>query len=29
MQEQFQHAGITETIGTENFYPSVRFSQRR
>jgi sulfate permease, SulP family len=23
MQEQFQQAGITETIGTENFYPSV------
>jgi MFS superfamily sulfate permease-like transporter len=23
MHEQFQHAGITETIGTGNFYPSV------
>ena len=24
MQEQFEHAGLTETIGPERFYPTVR-----
>jgi sulfate permease, SulP family len=29
MQEQFQHAGATKTIGTENFYPSVHAAVSR
>ncbi len=29
MQEQFQHAGVTKTIGTENFYPSVHAAVSR
>jgi len=29
MQDRFRHAGITETIGTENFYPSVHAAVAR